>query len=42
MRPLSTTQLLNLWEQGLAQPLAQWALLVLGGGLSGNAGGAPG
>jgi len=29
MRPLSTTQLLNLWEQGLAQPLAQWALLVL-------------
>jgi hypothetical protein len=29
MRPLSTTQLLTLWEQGLAQPLAHWALLVL-------------
>ncbi|MCL4266853.1 MAG: phage baseplate protein [Anaerolineae bacterium] len=29
MRPLSTTQLLSLWEQGLTQPLAQWALLVL-------------
>ncbi|MBX3057989.1 MAG: phage baseplate protein [Anaerolineae bacterium] len=29
MRPLSTWQLLSLWEQGLAQPLANWALLVL-------------
>jgi hypothetical protein len=29
MRPLSTSQLLTLWEQGLAQPLAPWALLVL-------------
>ncbi len=29
MRPLSTSQLLSLWEQGLGQPLAQWALLVL-------------